>query len=126
MGRIGPGETLYRTMSPEDYSQLLRTGRMPATGETFTSPTQSFSQAYDGVTVKFKLDRGTLGHLEDVGVRDGSRIAREAYPDMPKVQSGWTESNAYFKGEGGQINIGLGRGPGLDTFNAGIRYHSTV
>jgi hypothetical protein len=27
---------------------------------------------------------------------------------------------AFFKGEGAQINIGLGRGPALDTFNDGI------
>jgi len=29
---------------------------------------------------------------------------------MPLSTSGWTMTNAYFKGEGGQVNIGLGKG----------------
>jgi hypothetical protein len=36
---------------------------------------------------------------------------------MPLVSSGWTSSSAFFKGEGGIINIGLGRGTALRMFN---------
>jgi len=53
-------------------------------------------------------------------VRDASTAASAAYPDMPLVSSGWTSSSAFFKGEGGILNISLGRGPALDIFNNGI------
>ena len=38
---------------------------------------------------------------------------------MPLVSevSDWTVNNAQFKGERTQINIGLGNGAGLETFN---------
>lgn len=39
---------------------------------------------------------------------------------MPTVSKGWTSDAAFFKGEGSQINIGLGRGTALDIFNDGI------
>lgn len=39
---------------------------------------------------------------------------------MPTVNKGWHTINVYFKGEGGQINIGLGRGAELDIFNNNI------
>jgi hypothetical protein len=31
------------------------TGELPATNETFISPTYSFSSDYDGITVEFEL-----------------------------------------------------------------------
>jgi hypothetical protein len=37
-----------------------------------------------------------------------------------RIFSGWTRTSAYFKGEGGVLNIGLGRGPALDIFNNAI------
>jgi len=39
---------------------------------------------------------------------------------MPLVSKGWTATSAFFKGEGDQINIGLGRGTALDIFNEGL------
>jgi hypothetical protein len=42
------------------------------------------------------------------------------YGDLPIVQSGWPATNAYFKGEGEFINIGLGNGAALQTFNGSI------
>jgi hypothetical protein len=41
---------------------------------------------------------------------------------MPSPQKfpGWTRTSAYFKGEDGFLNIGLGRGPALDIFNDAI------
>jgi len=107
-------------MSAEHFEELVRTGRLPATGETFISPTRAFSEAYRGALVEFKMQPGVLRELESVGVRDASRLARGAYPDMPLAESGWGETNAFFKGERTQINIGLGRGAALDIFNSYI------
>ena len=87
------------------------------------SPTQSFSEGYSGVLVKFYLRSGTTQALANVGVSDGSPLTASQYPDMPPVYKGWMNNSAYFKQEGGgepQINIGLGRGAGLDIFNDGI------
>jgi RHS repeat-associated protein len=114
------GETYYRTMSEEHFAELNSTGRLPATKETFISPTASFSSSYTGRMVKFTLKPGTTEALAGVGVRDTSRIARAAYPNMPVVFKGWARTSAFFKGEGTQINIGLGRGRALDIFNDAI------
>lgn len=56
------------------------------TGETFISPTQSFSDNYDGL----------------MWIKGGRLIMHSS------------------KGEGNQINIGLGRGEGLEIFNSSI------
>jgi hypothetical protein len=53
-------------------------------------------------------------------------MAAAAYPDMPLVSRGWTSTSAFFKGEGGIINIGLGRGPALDIFNDAIEGFEVV
>jgi hypothetical protein len=45
---------------------------------------------------------------------------------MPVVSKGWTSSNAFFKAEGAQINIGLGQGKALNTFNSNIQGFSPV
>lgn len=84
------------------------------------SPTQSFSEAYEGRLVKFTVEPGTTDLLSEIGVRDYSAMARGEYPDMPPVSKGWMRSSAFFKGEGDQINIGLGSGFALDVFNDGI------
>jgi len=123
---VGNTETYYRTMSKADYDTLVQTGKMPATSETFISPTQSFSEGYNGVTVEFKVKAGTTKSLEDIGVRDASDLTKDAYSNMPTVSKGWTSSNAYFKGEGDQINIGLGKGNALDTFNGNIVEYNIV
>ena len=70
--------------------------------------------------VRFTVRPGTTDALAGVGVRDTSALASEAYPDMPLVSKGWMGTSAFFKGEGTQINIGLGRGPALDIFNDAI------
>lgn len=48
-----------------------------------------------------------------------------AFPNMARGSKGWNSKSAYFKAEGTgqgvpQINIGLGYGRGLETFNADI------
>jgi RHS repeat-associated protein len=115
-------ETFFRTMSKVNFEQLQTTGRVPATSETFISPSQEYARGYNGVTVKFSVRAGTQDALAGIGIRDSSAVSSVAYPDMPSPQnfSGWTRTSAYFKGEGGVLNIGLGRGPALDIFNDAI------
>jgi hypothetical protein len=108
-------------MSESDYQTLLRTGKVPATRETFISPELGYSQGYRGVTAEIRVEAGTKSALESVGVRDFSGLTKSTYPNMPTVQKGWNSTNAYFKQERKDlINIGLGRGPALDIFNEGI------
>ncbi|MFJ9708719.1 ricin-type beta-trefoil lectin domain protein [Streptomyces sp. NPDC101234] len=114
------GETYYRTMSPEHFSKLKETGDLSATSETFISPTQSFSEDYEGVLVKFTLRSGTTDALKEIGVRDVSAATSEAFPDMAVIGKRWARRSAFFKAEGSQINIGLGRGKALDIFNDAI------
>ncbi|OYO76095.1 hypothetical protein CG709_16320, partial [Lachnotalea glycerini] len=113
-------ETYYRTMSHEDYDKLRMTGELQPTGETFISPTQSFSEDYSGITVEIKVNKGTTSQLEIIGAKNDSNITNSTYPNMPYVDKGWTINNAQFKGEGDQINIGLGKGKGLEIFNSNI------
>lgn len=115
-------ETYYRTMSQEDYDYLQLTGEVRSTGETFISSTKGYSQKYDGVLVEFTTNAGTKSALEKIGVKNKSTLTNKMYPDMPFVNSveNWTINNAQFKGEGLQINIGLGKGAGLETFNLNI------
>ncbi|HCC07585.1 MAG TPA: hypothetical protein DEP72_05440, partial [Clostridiales bacterium] len=119
-------ETFYRTISKEDYEILLKTGKVPATRETFISPTQSFAEGYNGITVEFKVNVGTTNEIANAGVRDFSDLTKNAYSSMPTVQKGWNSSSAYFKKEGSQINIGLGKGNGLDIFNNNIVDYKVV
>ncbi len=117
-------ETYFRAMSPSNYDELVATRRLPAGGresQTMISPTRQFSEAYDGPLVEFTVRPGTTDALVGMGVRDTSALTAAAYPDMPLVSKGWKDTSAYFKGEGKQINIGLGDGPALDTFNRGIQ-----
>jgi len=125
-GSPGDFEEFYRTMSKEHYDKLVATGQLQPTAETFVSPTQGFSEDYQGVLVKFKMQPGTRDKLAEIGVRDTSRATSAEFPDMPTVGKGWTRNNAFFKGEGvdaggaGHTNIGLGRGKGLKVFNDNI------
>ncbi|MEU6562017.1 putative T7SS-secreted protein [Nocardia nova] len=115
------GHTYYRAMSEEHYEHLMKTGELPPTGETFISPTQGFSDAYDGRLVEFQLRPGTIDELAQIGVRNDAKAVRDLYPDMPPVSKGWALHHAHFKGEGyNHVNIGLGRGPGLEIFNRNI------
>ncbi len=117
-------ETFYRALSKTDYEAFVKTGNIPATGETFISPTKEFSADYKGVLLEINTKAGTLKQLEAIGVRN---IAN-AHPNaaMPVVESGWTKINAFFKletNEAGlqQVNIGLGRGKALEIFNKNIQ-----
>jgi RHS repeat-associated protein len=120
-------ETYYRTMSEADYATLGNTGQIPATGETFISPNLQYAQQYNGVTVQFNVQAGTQNALMDIGVRNSAAgLTGTAYEDLPLVSGGWTDTSAFFKFEGQTVegdplvNIGLGKGTALDTFNANI------
>ncbi|MFP1860438.1 RHS repeat-associated core domain-containing protein, partial [Lonsdalea quercina] len=121
-------EIYYRTMSPDDFAHLQQTGKLRPTFETFISPTQSFSEGYEGILVRFELKEGTTNLLKEIGVKDMSKVTR-GLSDMPFVntlEDGWKASHAYFKGERGQLNIGLGNGRALDIFNSGIEKFNKI
>ena len=94
---------------------------MPGVTETTTSPNQLFSESYDGVLVKFYVTTGTIDQLKTYGRTDGSALVLEQFGEMPLATSGWTNDFVRFKKEGGdltpQVNIQLGRGPGIQIFN---------
>jgi hypothetical protein len=94
-------ETFYRTMSQANYDTLAATGKVPATSETFISPSPEYAQQYNGVTVQFNVQAGTQNALMGMGVRNSAAgFAGTAYEGLPMVQSGWGSSSAFFKMEG--------------------------
>lgn len=115
------------TMTKEDYAELQATGRVPATNETFISPSGEYASKYSGVTVRFSVRAGTSDALAGLGVPDSSALTGAMYPDMPLVASGWALTSAFFKGQGPNlINIGLGRGTALDIFNEAVAGYEVV
>ena len=124
-------EVYYRTMSLENYKKFKETGKIPATGETFISPTQAYSEKYEGVLVKFKVESGTTDELLKIGVRNDSKTLKSEFPDLKPSSKGWTKDKAFFKEEPfdkntGQINIGLGKGEALDKFNKNIKEYEVI
>jgi hypothetical protein len=130
------GEVFYRGMSQADFEVLKSTGKLPATSETFTSPSLEYIKAVgygdNGVIVKFQVKSGTLNKLKEIGVRnDAGDKMMQYFSDMPRVEKGWTANQALFKTEGKdygleQINIGLGKGTALNEFNDNIVNFQTV
>jgi len=108
-------------MKEKHYNRLVKDNRMPGTGETSTSPTQAFSEGYKGVLVKFKVKRGTIDELENIGISAANNedVLLEFNKLKPDV-SPWNEKYARFKLERDQINIALGKGDALDIFNDNI------
>ena len=118
-----PPERVYRGMSTAHAESLQATGNLPPTRETMVSPNRAYTEKYaarGGALVEFRLMPDTTALLSTIGVRDTSRLVQQTYPNMPLVQPGWPQRNAFFKGEGPQINVGLGRGLALEAFNARI------
>ena len=113
---FGETKTFYRTMALEHYDELLLTGKIPASTETFISPSLAYAQKFSGVNVQLTVNASTIDSLLDIGVRNAA-VGGEIYGSLPLVQSGWTSSNAFFKYENNVINIGLGNGKALDIFN---------
>ncbi|WP_438618903.1 RHS repeat domain-containing protein [Oryzifoliimicrobium ureilyticus] len=120
-------ETYYRVMSPADFAELQKTNKLPATRETFiaTDPGYYSHKQYDGILVKFEARAGTRSKLYALSGRHGRDVSARAYPDLPLAQK-WTETGGMFKVERGFENIGLGRGPALETFNSNIIRYEPV
>lgn len=123
------GEIFYRSISKENYDELLMTNRISGTGETTTSPNLAFSIDYTGFLVKFKVKPGTIQKLQTIGVTDGNPLVRGQFGDMPtakEVEGDWNKTHARFKVETlkstgkQQVNIALGNGAALKIFNDNI------
>ena len=94
---------------------------MWATGETTTSPNMAFSEGYEGILVQFKVKRGTIEKLENIGIASGNHPdILELHATLKKDISPWNEKYARFKLEKGQVNIALGKGEALKIFNDNI------
>jgi len=105
-------------MTAADYDALLATGKLSPGSETFISSSEAYAAEYGGVLVRFEMQEGTTSALAEIGVGDFSHNVKSAFPNMPPVETGWMRTNAFFKGEGELINIGLGYGQVLDLFNS--------
>jgi len=58
---------------------------------------------------------------------DFLKLAAKGHPHEAfrlHIAKNFKHHNAYFKGEGGQVNIGLGKGAALDMFNYYIKSFS--
>lgn len=106
-------------MSPRDLAMMRRTGKVPATSETFVSPSEAYSRGYNGVLVRITAKPGTMDQLAGIGVSANPGTSA-ILPGMPSAAKGWTATNAMFKVEGSVLNTGLGRGRALDMFNQNI------
>lgn len=113
-------EVFYRTMSKTDFAYLQKHGTIPATFETFISPTSAYSSKYTGVLVQFEVKPGTFEQLRNIGVRDANHPMTSGL-NFRSISGNWRSNNAFFKQEKGQINIGLGEGKALETFNSNIQ-----
>jgi hypothetical protein len=120
-------QTFYRTMSQSNYQQLVSTGKVPATYETFMSPSLKYAQRFDGVTVELTTTDRTLGALMEIGVKHNS-VPAGLLDTMPALRTGadWVMTDALFKFERGVLNIGLGRGTALDLLNNNLLRYRVV
>ncbi|MEV4604365.1 RHS repeat-associated core domain-containing protein [Amycolatopsis sp. NPDC049253] len=121
-------ETYHRTMTDKHLAILQKTGRVPASSETFISPSREYSARYEGNLVKFSLAPGTIEALEEVGVKAPNQpYLDDIYPNMPTSFTGWNRKDvALFKSERGVVNIGLGRSGALEIFNNGISGYEVI
>jgi hypothetical protein len=120
------GEVFYRTMTKAHYDAMVAGSKLSASSETFTSPTQAYSEKYSGYLVKILVNAGTIDKLKAIGVSDGTADVQSKFGTMPKVASGWGTTKAFFKSELGQVNIGLGTGTALTTFNANFKQYQLI
>ena len=118
-----PMVTFYRTMKETHWDKLESTGIMPwSNKETMISPSLEYVQQYTGVTVEFNLPASTIDRLLVIGVRnEASQMIELGYGNLPLVQPGWKNTNAFFKFEDPNVNIGLGRGDAIQIFNEALQ-----
>jgi hypothetical protein len=120
------GEVFYRTMTKAHYDAIVAGSKLSASSETFTSPTQAYSEKFSGYLVKILVNTGTIDKLKAIGVSDGTADVQSKFGTMPLVASGWGTTKAFFKSELGQVNIGLGTGTALTTFNANFKQYQLI
>ena len=124
------GEVFYRAMTKTDLETLKSTGKLTASSETFTSPTLTYikNTGYNGTIVKFQMKTGTIEKLKKIGTVKKSDSGRELMKDFGDLlinKKGWIQESTLFKIEGtklgtSQVNIGLGKGKGVEIFNENI------
>jgi uncharacterized protein YegP (UPF0339 family) len=108
---------LYRREDGKWAWRLTSNGQVIVThgGQGYENEQDARSMAF---LVKMTVRLGTTDSLARIGVRSGSNVVRDAHPNMPKVGTvdNWKNAHAYFKGEDGTINIGLGTGQAGNLF----------
>jgi RHS repeat-associated protein len=130
-GLFRGSEKFFRAMSNSEYEGLLENGGLSSGGENFVSTVKSYSQGYLNkpgydVLVQFNANKGTLNELAEVGVRNGAKIVNQlGFGHLPKVSKGWADISAYFKGEQGVLNIGLGKNS-MQIFNNNLQSFKKV
>lgn len=72
------------------------------------------------------MNLGTIDKLKGIGVSDGTADVQSKFGAMPLVTSGWGITKAFFKSELGQVNIGLGTGTALTSFNANFKQYQLI
>ncbi len=71
---------------------------MRATGETTTSPNMAFSEGYEGILVQFKVKRGTIDELREIGVTDGNPLVERKFGKMPTAKDiggNWNQTHTF-------------------------------
>lgn len=118
------GEKYYRAMNEKSAEILNTEGRLEAGTETMISPTEAFTNDYDGVLFELTLKHGTTEELFGIAVRNKALL--HPFPELPIVESGWKENNAFFKYEKNQVNIGLGNGQALNIVNKNLLQYKQI
>ena len=91
------GEVFYRAIPENQLDDLIKTGKIQAGTETFTSPTLEYikQKGYEGVIIKFKMKRGTIDELKAIGTVRNNEVGRieKFFGKMPINEKGWIEKN---------------------------------
>ena len=99
LSECSDAETFYRKMSEEHYDELIKSGKLKATSETFISSTREFSEeGYRGALVRFEMRIRDKSCSRKGRRTDNSVLAKNRHPNM-KIGKKWTQLNAYFKTE---------------------------
>jgi LysM repeat protein len=118
-------EVHYRSISTENLETLRVTGKLPATTETSLSPVPEYAQQYDGTMVRFTTKPGTSAQLQQIGIAANEPAAGH-FTGMPTTANNWTQNNARFKFESGQMTTQLGQGKALEIYNENMVNFKTL
>jgi hypothetical protein len=122
-------EIYYRAMKESHYKTLAEDGVLTGTGETSLAPLKAYSAGYKGALVRLTVKPGTSAQLQEIGIAANEPAAAE-FPGMSTGIGPWNQTSARFKVEAtgvmninsglGIMNTQLGKGRGLDIFNANL------